>query len=58
MCCQFWVVPVGKGLIALHGDNGLYVSSVQRGDVSCIEVMKDSPDEECKFVLETGTGTQ
>ena len=58
MCCQFQVVPVGKGLIALQGHNGLHVSRVQHGGVSSIEVMKESPDEECKFVPKTGTGIQ
>ena len=60
VCCQFRVVPVGKGLIALQGDNGLYVSRIlrERGKVSSVEVTKKAIDDECKFVLETGTGTQ
>ena len=55
VCCQFRVVPVGKGLIALQGDNGLYVSRILRGDVSSIEVIKGAIDDECKFRPEDGT---
>ena len=55
VCCQFRVVPVGKGLIALQGDNGLYVSRVLRGNVSCIEVIKGAIDDECKFIPEDGS---
>ena len=55
VCCQFRVVPVGKGLIALQGDNGLYVSRILRGKVSSIEVTKGAVDDECKFMHGVGT---
>ena len=54
ICCQFRVHSVGPGLIALQGDNGCYVSMVQRGNVSSIEVSKKEIDDECKFMVGIG----
>ena len=50
ICCQFRVFSVGNGFIALQGDNDMFVSMIQRGKHSSIEISKEGIDEDCKFM--------
>ena len=48
LCCQFRVLSVGKELVALQGDNGLFTSHVHDNGIDSIEAVKGGIDEECK----------
>ena len=54
ICSQFRVFLVGNGLIALQGDNDMFVSMIQRGKHSSIEISKEGIDEDCKFMPGVG----